>query len=74
MPAWQGQAEDRPELVSALFALITGKLEDAAAVAAAGQNQKALHAEIVALTAQITSSNEEVSILLRAVSAILPAE
>lgn len=70
-PSRDEQGESR-ELVSALFGLITARLEDAAAMAAIGQNRRMPRAEIVDITSQIMSSADQVGILLRAAIAVLP--
>jgi hypothetical protein len=60
--------EDTRDLIGHLFALITAKLEDAAALAVEGQ--VASPEQVQVLATQIGQNVEEARILLKAVSAL----
>ena len=61
--------KERRELIRKLFAIITGKLEDAAGAAAEGQGANLDHQQILQLSSQICSASEEVAILAEVTSA-----
>ena len=68
--------DERRDLVSRLFSLMTAKLEDAAALAAEGQGTSGSSERLVALADQIRAGAEEAALLAEAskilVSAHLP--
>ena len=64
-----GAGEDR-DRVAALFALMTGKLEDAAALAFQGQDRSLLAVDAVALAEGIHGVSTELTILADAAAAL----
>jgi hypothetical protein len=63
--------DDRHELVRRLFALLTAKLEDGAALAADGQGQKVLPDVQVDLANRLHALGGEIAILADAVVAVI---
>lgn len=63
--------EERRELVSRLFALMTGKLEDAAGLAAEGQGTRAETRDLISRAERIESIAQEAAVLAEAVGAIV---
>ena len=64
-------AEERSELVSRLFALMTGKLEDAAGEAADGQGRAGVDHEQIARAERLEIIARDVGLLAEAVAAVL---
>ena len=63
--------EERAELVSRLFALMTGKLEDAAGEAAEGQGNDCDTSEKIACAERIEAAARDVGLLAEAAAAVL---
>lgn len=63
--------DERRDLISRLFALLTAKLEDAAALAAEGQGTSASAERLISLANQVRAGAEEAA-LLAEVSGMLP--
>lgn len=71
------EAEERSELVSRLFALMTAKLEDAAADAVEGQGRGQMEGDQISRAERVEVIARDVGILAESAAAILrtsPAE
>ena len=66
--------EEHRELIRRLFALMTGKLEDAAGVAADGQAPAIEASAVQVLAARLRSASEEITTLSDAVLALVTDE
>ena len=66
----EAEDEHRTEQLSAVFALLTGKLEDAASFAADGQGQHP-DAELLSYASQIAELANEAATIASAVAALL---
>lgn len=66
----EAQDEHRDDQLSEVFALLTGKLEDAASFAADGQGRRQ-HDELLRLASQITELANEVATIAGAIEALL---
>jgi hypothetical protein len=65
--------EERAKRIASAFALLTAKLEDAAAFAADGQSRRT-NAELGALAGRIADLSEEVATIAGVFGALLPRE
>lgn len=64
--------DDRHELVRRLFALLTAKLEDGAALAADGQGQEVLPEAQADLANRLHALGDEIATLAEAIAAVVP--
>lgn len=67
------QAKERPRHISASFALLTAKLENATGLAATGQGPRT-NAELRGLARQFADLSGEVATVAHAFAALLPAD
>lgn len=65
--------EDRVKRIASAFALLTAKLEDAAALAADGQSRRT-NVELQGLAGRIADLSEEVTTVAAVLGALLPDE